>query len=617
MRRWPRPEWVLVGGLLLLGVIGRVGSMMDNLANPVWPLWVPVFGAAVICAAFAVLALIMVRWWRPRVLLVPLTLLVYGPYAIIGEIWGPLSGVLGAALLLTLSAPVSWVLTAAAVAAELALIHRPGNVPPFWLLGIVMIIGINVSIIHFAPVYMARQLDEMDREREWLAAHAVAAERRHMTARLSRTLGADLMTILRALRETQQAPNRAGLERVAELSRAAMGSARSVADAHHVEPAPPPPEQRTALSARLAWWFFVIVLVDHSVIVLFDIATYSTAYPPIWLLCALIGVSGALQLYHGAPRPDGSTPRAWRWTLPIHLALGLSMIFLPVYPSSDVLTPPIVLVLGACVVRIRDARAWAIPALATVLFPLALPAGSSFGSMLYWSCAPFVSAILVYSLCRIPPVTRQLAETRAQAARTAVVAERLRVARDVHDLLGRALASITLKAELAARLLERDADAARAEVAELAPLADTALSELRAIPDGITRASFAEELTSARGVLEAAGSQVTVEHSPTPAAHDQLLAVVLREAVTNVVRHSRAERTSILLTTDEGGTRLHVTNDNPTPAGEDGRTGTGLTNLTMRLTAAGGRLTADRGPYTFTLTAALPVDQSQPASLAI
>src|SRR5262249_30999836 len=147
--------------------------------------------------------------------------------------------------------------------------------------------------------------------------------------------------------------------------------------------------------------------------------------------------------------------------------------------------------------------------------------------VLYWCSVPSMSAILVYSLCRIPPVARQLALTRAQAARMAVVTERLRVARDVHDLLGRALVGITLEAELAARLLERDPDAVHAEMAELALLADSVLTELRAIPDGAHRASFTEELTSARSVLEAAGSQVTVEHSPAPPAHDQLLAVVL------------------------------------------------------------------------------------------
>ncbi|WP_158607890.1 sensor histidine kinase [Nocardia panacis] len=616
MRRWPRPQWVLVGALLLLGVLGRVANLMDAVANPGRPPWVPVLGVSAIVSAFAVLALIQLRWWRPQVLLVLLAVLVYGPYAIIGEVWGPLSGLMGAALLLTLSAPVSWVLAAVAVVAELALYHWPGT-PMFRLLGIVAFLGINVTITHFAPVYMARQLDEMDREKEWLAAHSVAVERQDMTARLSRTLGADLMSILHALRETQQAPTRAGLEWIAELSRAALDRARSIADVRHVDPPPLPVNERTALSSRLAWWFFVSVLVDNSIIVLFDTATYNTEHSPIWLLSILVGLSGALQLYHGAPRPDGSTPLAWRWTLPIHLALGASLAFLPVHPSPDVLTPPVVLVLGACVVRMRRGWAWGLPALATALFPFLLPAGTSLASILNWCCLPYASTILVYSLCRIPPVTRQLAQTRAQAARTAVVTERLRVARDVHDLLGRALAGITLKAELAARLLERDTAAARAEIAELAPMADSALAELRAIPDGATRASFAEELTSARGVLEAAGSQVAVEHSPTPAGHDQLLAVVLREAVTNVVRHSRAERTSILLTTDEDGTRLHITNDHPSPVCEDGRTGTGLTNLTLRLTAVGGRLTADRGPHTFTLMVALPVDQSQPASCAI
>ncbi|UFU02970.1 sensor histidine kinase [Ruania suaedae] len=172
-----------------------------------------------------------------------------------------------------------------------------------------------------------------------------------------------------------------------------------------------------------------------------------------------------------------------------------------------------------------------------------------------------------------------------------LTAERERVARDVHDVLGHSLTVVTVKAELAERLVDADPEAAKAEIAAIRSLTREALGEVRATVSGLRVARLADELESARAALIDAGITAVVPADPAVVdpRHRIVLAWVLREAVTNVVRHARATRCEVTL----ASASMQVIDDGvgPGAATESG----GLRGARERVRAAGGTLTVSPG----------------------
>jgi two-component system sensor histidine kinase DesK len=219
-------------------------------------------------------------------------------------------------------------------------------------------------------------------------------------------------------------------------------------------------------------------------------------------------------------------------------------------------------------------------------------------------------------------VVRELEATREVAARLAVAEERLRISRDMHDVVGRALSAVAVKSELAAALARRGDPRAADEMDEVRTLAHDSLREVRGVVAGYRSADLATELAGARSVLRAAGIAVRVV-GDVPAldpSRQEALAWVVREAVTNVVRHSHATRCRLDLDRDAAGgdVVLRVTNDGvartadavgaadapgdvPRPPG-----GTGLAGLRERLAAVGGSLDVAAHGHEFTVTARVP-----------
>lgn len=213
---------------------------------------------------------------------------------------------------------------------------------------------------------------------------------------------------------------------------------------------------------------------------------------------------------------------------------------------------------------------------------------------------------------------RALAEARQENARLAIQEERNRMARDVHDILGHSLTVITVKAELAARLLEVSPERARTEVADLERLARDALADVRQAVAGFREMSLPAELARARSSLAAAGIEADLPTAADAVPTDlrELCAWTLREGVTNVIRHSGA--TTCRVTLDEGG--ITVADDGPvhlgTPGngghgGDAGRSdvtshpqaGTGLIGLRERAQAVGAQLrTTVLDPHGFELS---------------
>jgi two-component system, NarL family, sensor histidine kinase DesK len=208
----------------------------------------------------------------------------------------------------------------------------------------------------------------------------------------------------------------------------------------------------------------------------------------------------------------------------------------------------------------------------------------------------------------------ELRQAREDLARMAVTEERLRIARDLHDLLGHSLSTISLKAQLGRRLAAADPVVA-AEIADIESVAGHALTEVREAVTGYRQTSLAAELDSSRAALAAAGIEVSVELEVLglPAPIDALLGWVLREAVTNVVRHSRARACTVRLSRHLDTVLLRVRDEGPGPgrrasAGGAVVPGNGLTGLGERVQAAGGLL--DAGPRPgggFLLAVTLPL----------
>ncbi len=222
----------------------------------------------------------------------------------------------------------------------------------------------------------------------------------------------------------------------------------------------------------------------------------------------------------------------------------------------------------------------------------------------------FISVVVTAAILSLADAVRELRAAREELAHRAVEEERLRFSRDLHDLLGHTLSVIVVKSEAARRLAPHDPDATLAQIADIETVGRQALTEIREAVTGYREGSLTSELDRARSVLSATGTALTVRRSgPPPTARTEaLLAWVVREAVTNVVRHSHATRCEIVLTTTPAHTRLTLTDNGPraTPPPPTS-TPHGLRGLTERLTTAGGTLQAGPGPDGgFSVSAELP-----------
>ncbi|MFD5637644.1 sensor histidine kinase [Streptomyces sp. NPDC127077] len=226
----------------------------------------------------------------------------------------------------------------------------------------------------------------------------------------------------------------------------------------------------------------------------------------------------------------------------------------------------------------------------------------------------FLSTMVTAAILSLSEAVRELRSAREELARRAVEKERMRFSRDLHDLLGHTLSVIVVKSEAARRLAPRDLDAALVQVTDIESVGRQALTEIREAVTGYREGSLATELDRARSALSAARVEPVVRQSGPPLVPqtEALLGWVLREAVTNVVRHSDATRCEITVDGTADLVRLTVSDDgtDASPADpEPGVGGTGLKGLTERLATAGGSLRAGRTARGgFEVRAELPVE---------
>ncbi len=188
----------------------------------------------------------------------------------------------------------------------------------------------------------------------------------------------------------------------------------------------------------------------------------------------------------------------------------------------------------------------------------------------------------------------------------AKVAERERIARDLHDVLGHTLSLVILKSELATKLADRDPERAREEIRDVERIAREALAEVRAAVTGYRAGGLQSEIQHARSALATAGVAFECDvHSkaPIPPSHEAVLCMALREAVTNIVRHAGARHAKMSMRVTGTSCAMTITDDG---RGGNASFGSGLTGMRERVEVLGGSLVRD-GKHGTTLTVTLPL----------
>jgi two-component system sensor histidine kinase DesK len=306
----------------------------------------------------------------------------------------------------------------------------------------------------------------------------------------------------------------------------------------------------------------------------FVVLYFTLLPPPKWLLrqgewairagLLLLAVTAALPLVLGAPR-------------------SFAGLFVFVVAASGIL--------------LSSVEAGAVTAITAAAVGIGLATTGSDGSTLaaYTLTVVAVGTIMI-TLGAMVRANRELRVAREELARAAVSEERLRIARDLHDLLGHTLSLIALKSQLAAKLVETDAPRARVELEDVQKITREALAEVREAVHTYRLRSFAEAIEGARTTLAAAGIDCRVDSTSDelPTEVESVLAWAVREASTNVVRHSRARVCAITLVRGAAGVSLQVDDDGSGAGGS--AIGSGLAGLAERARRLHGTLEAGAGP---------------------
>ena len=355
-----------------------------------------------------------------------------------------------------------------------------------------------------------------------------------------------------------------------------------------------------------------------------------------WFLVAgsLVFVGTAWVILNRRADP-GTGPVPWI-PLALIVALGIALF---VVGTENWLTA-LVVAAGVCGRFSATPRPALLASLACGIAGLAVAVadGFPFGNTVAVVLVVPLCAFFAYSAAKRIEMVAALRRTRAELARAAVAEERLRIARDLHDLLGHSLSLITLKAELAGRVVTADPDRAAREIGELETVARKSLSDVREAVAGFRQPDLAGELVAARQLLDAAGITSKISSAGTaalPQAVDAALAWAVREGTTNVVRHSLATQVTIAVSTGPAAATAEISDNGPAApgdtghsvspalpvvptAGPDGRTalvrarpafaGSGLAGLAERVRSLGGELAAGAvEPQGFLLRVVVPL----------
>ncbi len=572
------------------------------------------------------------RWWWLGVQAV----LTYVPFAIFGNVWvGGMSGLLAGLVLLTVSSPASWMLFGLLLVFEevlwvtvVGLPYTPEVHAALWL----VITFADNALALFGLTWLAELVRQADATRDELAVAAVTRQRLAVAERLRSMIGERIQLVAQRAKSAQQAlpgnPEGAHAEILAAgvTAREMIAEARAMASDHHdwAAPAREPQTDVVLLAPRLAKGVLLAVMMLFAALNLLNVVVPGgEGFPPAVIVITSVFAASivALQLRHSGPRPRQP---GWQWTFALQAVLtyahypfvrGEGLIFIAFLAGSALL-----LFMGwwrwvwFCVI------AASFPVLALLAPAAAAPVTPVLLRWTGYATAIMVAfGLLVYGLSRLAGLAVRLAALRVELAELAAVRERLRLARDTHDLLGLGLSAVALKTDLVAALIGKDNARVRHELDELLWLCLKAGNDARLVAEESLRLSLATELGLAYDILTSSGIVVRLPDRPPPTATevdkevDAVLATVVREAVTNILRHSAARFCTIALADDGGMLRLRISNDGVAEdVGREAREhGNGLTNLRARVEAVDGRFTAHRTVGEFELLAELPYQARQ------
>ncbi|MER5311988.1 histidine kinase [Streptomyces sp. NPDC002773] len=368
-----------------------------------------------------------------------------------------------------------------------------------------------------------------------------------------------------------------------------------------------PPDVHDLPAPRLARTVLTVALLGYLSVTALNLAGERLGLPQLIASVVCLLLIFLLQLRHSLPGARRAPVRQWAATLSAQALLT----YLPIAVFHSQWGAMAGFLAGSLLLLLPGRWAWPAYGLVglTMLVPPTLD-GLSLQETVYLCLSTLLTGLVVFGLSRMTELVQALHETRGQLAGMAVTKERLRFARDLHDLLGYSLSAITLKSELIHRLIPTHPERAMDEVSEVLTISRQSLADVRSVSSGLRRMSLEQELGAARSLLQAADVDVRTDLrlSGLDQQVDSVLAAVLREAVTNLLRHSRVGTCTLEAVEEDGWVRLTVVNDGVDPDYRDASpdSGSGLGNLRARLRTVSGKLTVTRGAGTFSLTAEAP-----------
>ena len=637
--------------MVMLGLVAadRVTDNVESLHYPELPFTVALFVLPVLYVYPRTRPLLARYAWA---VLAAQAVLTWVPLAIFGSQWQwGIGGLLAALVLLLVPGRRAWALAGLLLSAEFAARaalggYHFGFAAPGWFNQMSAVLYyVDDCVALFAPVRLAQLVEEIEDARDLLAEAAVSAERLQVARSLQAAVGERIALVTSCAAQARQDLNRDQanarnrIEAAGAAARDAAVRMRALStgrlDPSRSGSAVTSPV-RSVMGARLAWTVLVLTLCAYSAEGVGEAAVFHYGMRLMVFVFADTVLCVALLLYHVRFARDGVKPRGWPLTLTMQalLAFAFALPFVAAFTgfAGMFLASSVLLLLP------RWWR-WAGFAVAIACYSVLLNVLPALHAVVVGS-SPVVSAIfntvaltatvglLVYGLTWLAGLAVRLEGLQAELARTAVLRERLRVARDVHDLLGLGLATAALKADLVGRLIGHDDARADAEIEAMARVCAATRADIRLVT-GDGQLSLAAELDADRDILASAGIDVTalLPGGTLPGAADVVLAPVLREAVTNVLRHSTATACVIEVVPGDAETVwLRVRNDGVPDEPSGTGTGRGLANLSSRVRAAGGQLTCEQAEGWYSLAAGIPVPgwaargqppYSQPASAAM
>ncbi|WP_328475789.1 histidine kinase [Actinoplanes sp. NBC_00393] len=527
---------------------------------------------------------------RVRAVLTAQAVLTVVPIVWYGPSWTAMPGLCMAALLVVggwWAIPVTVVVIAASISTYAQL---TGTLAPYPLL--VSAVSAAVFLLQaYGLTRLGRLVGELRRTRRALAEVAVWAERTRLADDLRGLLPSSLTLVARkaetARRLVTDRPEAAGreLDEMVVIARRGLAGMRGLARDYRVDGPPPVLDEVPWRTVRFATWLL------RAVVGLWFVA---------WVLSAVdragVSVAAAVAVGCGVVCAvlqlgylSRVTPPSAPWS---YVALGVQ--------SGAVLVPLMVFGLwglnprgvlaGSCLLVLRPLPAVTCFGMIMVLDTvLRLRMSPDLGDAANGVAGTLIVGLATFGMTQNVRLTSRLRTLRHRLAREAAGQERVRIARDLHDLLGLGMSAIALKTEVAARLAKRDPQRARAELAEIVEVCRSARADVDNVAAGRRDLSWPDELRAAEATLTGAGLQVRVQAADEPPERVRaLLAVVLREGVTNVLRHGAATHCEITLS----GATLTIVNDLAATADPASPPGSGLTNLRERVARLGGELSA-------------------------